>query len=161
LKTYKIKKSLKEIKPGIGLGNIKFGMKRAEVKLMLGEPSKIDAYSNTDSDEDLTESWEYNDLNISLSFFEEEDWKLLMISVYDGFYQLEGKSLIGLNKKTLVAELNKINFGEIDMDDSFETDFEDEEFIEVQEKSMNFWFSNAILDEIRWTPNFMDDDTIN
>ena len=34
-------KALKEIKPGYGLGNLKFGMTRAEVKLMLGEPSFI------------------------------------------------------------------------------------------------------------------------
>lgn len=153
-------KGLKEIKPGIGLGNLKFGMKRAEVKLMLGESSTIDTYSNSDSDTDLTESWEYKDLKISLGFFEEEDWKLLMISVFSDFYQLEGKSLIGFNKKIAVAELKKINFGEIYIEDSSETDFDDEEFIEVEEKSMNFWFSNAILDEIQWTPFFTDDDTI-
>jgi len=156
-----MKKALKEIKPGFGLGNLKFGISRAEVKLMLGEPSTIDTYSNTDSDKDLTESWEYKDLNISLSFFEEEDWKLLMISIFSDFYQLEGKSLIGLNKKIIGAELKKVNLGEIYIEDCSETDFEDEELIEVEEKSINFWFSNAILDEIQWTPFFKDDDTIN
>ncbi|MDP3312071.1 hypothetical protein [Lutibacter sp.] len=37
-----MKKSLKEIKPGVGLGNLKFGMSREAVRLMLGEPSFID-----------------------------------------------------------------------------------------------------------------------
>ena len=48
-----MKKALKEIKPGYGLGNLKFGMTRAAVKLMLGEPSFIDKYSHSDSAEDV------------------------------------------------------------------------------------------------------------
>ena len=47
-----MKALLKNIKPGHGLGSLKFGMNRAEVKLMLGEPSFIDKYSHTDSDDD-------------------------------------------------------------------------------------------------------------
>ena len=68
-----MKKELKDIKPGIGLGNLKFGMSRAEVKLMLGEPTFVDKYSHSDSDEDLTESWEYEELELSMSFDEDED----------------------------------------------------------------------------------------
>ena len=68
-----MKKALKDIKPGFGLGNLKFGMTRAEVKLMLGEPSFIDKYSHSESEDDLTESWEYDELELSISFDEEED----------------------------------------------------------------------------------------
>ena len=90
-----MKKALKEIKLGYGLGNLKFGMTRKEVELMLGEPSFIDKYSNSDSENDLTELWQYDELLLSLNFDEEEDWRLIMISVNDEFYELEGKSLIG------------------------------------------------------------------
>ena len=54
-----MKKALKEIKLGYGLGNLKFGMTRKEVELMLGKPSFIDKYSHSDSKKDLTESWQY------------------------------------------------------------------------------------------------------
>jgi len=110
-----MKKQLKEIKPGYGLGVLKFGMSRAEVKLMLGEPSFVDKYSNSDSENDLTESWEYDSLELSLSFDEEEQWKLTMISVSSNFYELEEKSLIGKSEVETLKEL---------------ADFDDEESLE-------------------------------
>ena len=52
-------KELVEIKPGIGLGFLKFGMSREQVKELLGEPTFIDKYSHSDDLNDETESWEY------------------------------------------------------------------------------------------------------
>jgi len=155
-----MKKGLKEIKLGLGLGNLKFGMSRSEVKLFLGEPTNIDRFSYTDSNEDLTETWEYEDSNLSLSFDEEEDWKLLLISVTSNFYQLQGKNLIGLEKPTLIEELQKINFGTIHIEDCSENDSENTEVIEFEEKSLNLWLNDGVLDEIQWSPFFIDDDTI-
>lgn len=155
-----MKKALKEIKPGYGLGVLKFGMTRDEVKLLLGEPSYIDKYSHSDSDEDLTESWEYEELFLSLSFDEEEDWRLLLISVSSDFYELEGKSLIGLNQEELLDELDEINLGKLNLEDCSESKHEDQKVIEVDEKSINFWINDGVLDEIQWSPFFIDDDTI-
>lgn len=155
-----MKKALKEIKPGYGLGVLKFGMTRDEVKLLLGEPSYIDKYSHSDSDEDLTESWEYEKLFLSLSFDEEEDWRLLLISVSSDFYELEGKSLIGLNQEELLDELDEINLGKLNLEDCSESKHEDQKVIEVDEKSINFWINDGVLDEIQWSPFFIDDDTI-
>src|SRR5680860_1281117 len=101
-----MKKALKEIKPGYGLGSLKFGMTREEVQSLLGKPSFIDKYSHTVSKKDLTESWQYDELLLSLSFDEDEDWKLIMISVNDDFYEFEGKSLIGLNQDELIEQLD-------------------------------------------------------
>ncbi len=158
---YKImKKALKEIKPGFGLGNLKFGMTKAEVKLMLGEPSFIDEYSHSDSDEDLTESWEYDELELSISFDEEEGWKLIMISVNSDFYELEGVSLIGLGEKELLRKLEAINLGKLNLEDSSEYDGQDQKVIEIDDKSINFWINDGVLDEIQWSPFFLDDDTI-
>ena len=155
-----MKTALKEIKPGYGLGNLKFGMKKAEVKLMLGEPSYIDAYSHSDSDHDLTESWQYDDLQLSLSFDEEENWKLTMISVSDNFYELESTSLIGLNEENLLKQLSLMNLEDVALEDCSEDDSENHKLIEIDEKSINFWFVDGILDEIQWSPLFIDDDTI-
>ncbi len=155
-----MKVALKEIKPGFGLGNLKFGMSRLEVKLMLGEPSFIDKYSHTDSDVDLTESWEYDELELSISFDEEEDWKLMMISVNSNFYELEGVSLIGLGEIELLKNLETINLGELNLEDSSEYDGQDQKVIEIDEKSINFWINDGVLDEIQWSPLFLDDDTI-
>jgi hypothetical protein len=155
-----MKKALKEIKLGYGLGNLKFGMTRKEVELMLGKPSFIDKYSHSDSKKDLTESWQYDELLLSLSFDEEEDWKLIMISVNDDFYELEGKSLIGLFQEGLIKELDEMDLGEWSLEDCSEDDNEDQKVIEIEEKSINFWINDGVLDEIQWTPFFIDDDTI-
>jgi hypothetical protein len=155
-----MKKALKEIKPGYGLGSLKFGMTREEVQSLLGKPSFIDKYSHSDSKKDLTESWQYDELLISLSFDEEEDWKLIMISVNDDFYELEGKSLIGMNQEELIEQLDKMKLGEWSIEDCSEDDSEDQKVIEAEDKSINFWINDGVLDEIQWTPFFIDDDTI-
>ena len=152
-----MKKALKEIKCGFGLGNLKFGMTRAEVKLILGEPSYIDKYSHSDSANDLTESWQYDELEISISFDEEEAWKLTMISVNSGFYEFKGKSLIGKSEKDVLAHLN---IEDTYLEDVSERDGENHKVIEIDEKSINFWFIDGVLDEIQWSPLFIDDDTI-
>ena len=153
-------KELKEIKPGIGLGFLKFGMSRAQVKELLGEPSFIDKYSHSDAKNDATESWEYDELFLSISFDEAEDWKLMMISVSSDFYELEEASLIGLSQTKLIDQLDEIDFGDVFVEDCSESDDEDNKVIEIDEKSINFWLTNDILDEIQWSPLFINDDTI-
>ena len=156
-----MKGRIKEIKPGIGLGRLKFGMLRTDVKMLLGAPSFVDKYSHSNSTSDLTESWEYEDLELSLSFDEEEDWKLTMISVTSNFYELDGISLIKSKENVVVEKLESLKIGELYLEDCSETDDEDQKVIEIDEKSINFWFANGILDEIQLSPMFIDDDTIN
>lgn len=153
-----MKVALKEIKLGVGLGVLKFGMTRTEVKLILGEPSFIDKYSHSESDNDLTESWEYDDLKLSLSFDEEESWKVTMMSVNSNFYEFEGKSLIGKSEKDILTSLN---INDSYLEDVSERDGENHKVIEIDKKSINFWFIDGVLDEIQWSPLFIDDDTIN
>ncbi|WP_372744783.1 hypothetical protein [Lutibacter sp.] len=153
-------KELKEIKPGIGLGFLKFGMSRAQVKELLGEPTFIDKYSHSEAANDATESWEYDELFLSISFDEAEDWKLMMISVSSDYYELEEVSLIGLNESKLVDQLDEIDYGHVYVEDCSESDDEDNKVIEIDEKSINFWLTNGVLDEIQWSPLFINDDTI-
>jgi hypothetical protein len=155
-----MKNQLKEIKLGVGLGPVKFGMTRAQVKFILGEPSNKETFSYSDSDDDLTECWEYQELALSLNFDEEEDWKLTMISVTSDFYQLEGVSLVGLDGEALLDKLNKLNIGEIEIEDFSEDEIFNNELIEIEEKSVSFWLNDDVLDEIQWTPFFIDEDTL-
>ena len=84
----------------------------------------------------------------------------MMFSVSSDFYELEEASLIGLNEKKLIDQLDEIDFGNVYVEDCSENDDEDLKVIEIDEKSINFWLTNGVLDEIQWSPLFIDDDTI-
>ncbi|MTI40546.1 hypothetical protein [Fulvivirga lutimaris] len=154
-----MKEQIKEIKPGFGLGNIKFGMSRDQVRMLLGMPDENEKFSYTDDDQNMTESWDYYDFDISLNFDEEEDWKLVMISANSDFYTLDGASLIGQTIEQVSAYLDKLNI-EYYVEDCSTIDSPDHKLIEVESLSVNFWFNGGVLDEIQWSPQFLDDDTI-
>lgn len=151
---------LKDIKPGYGLGIIKFGMTRAEVISILGEADDIDSFSYTDSDTELTESWEYEELELSLNFDKDEDWRLVMISVTSDLYRLNGKKIIGLNEDKLLGQLKEMKFSDLKFEDYSSEEIPDHKLIEVDSKSINFWLENGIVDEVQWSPFFINDDTI-
>ena len=99
-------------------------------------------------------------VSVVLSFDKEENWKLTMISVTSDFYLLEGEPLIGLNEKNILAALTSLKFENIELEDCSEMDGENHKVIEIEDKSINFWFVDGVLDEIQWSPLFIDDDTI-
>ncbi|MBN1187980.1 MAG: hypothetical protein JXB49_37240 [Bacteroidales bacterium] len=155
-----MKDSLKEIKPGYGLGNIKFGITRNEVKAILGEPDDIDAFSYTGDDENLTETWIYGELELTIGFDQEEDWRLVMLTIASDFYTLNGKSLIGLNREELERQLKQMNIHDIEFEDMSSDDEPNQVLLEADSLSINFWLDEDRLDEIQWSPVFIDDDTI-
>ena len=65
-----------------------------------------------------------------------------------------------LNEKKLVDQLDEIDLGEVFVEDCSDNDNEDHKVIEIDEKSINFWLTDGVLDEIQWSPLFINDDTI-
>ena len=45
-------------------------------------------------------------------------------------------------------------------EDFSEEDIFDNELIEIEDKSLSFWLNDDVLDEIQWTPFFIDEDTL-
>jgi len=154
-----MKEELKEITPGFGLGNIKFGMARDKVRMLLGAPDEVETFSYSDDDRNMTESWDYYDFDISLNFDEDDDWKLVMISINSDFYTLNGEHLIGKTTKQLTSHLNKLE-AEYELEDCSSDESPDHILVEVDALSVNFWLKAGIVDEIQWSPQFIDDDTI-
>ncbi|MEQ8474959.1 hypothetical protein [Fulvivirga sp.] len=154
-----MKEQIKEIKPGFGLGNIKFGMTKDQVRMLLGAPDENETFSYTGDGLNMTESWDYYDFDISLNFDEDDHWKLVMISANSDFYTLDGASLIGQTVEQISAYLDKQK-AEYELEDCSSIDSPDHKLIEVDSLSINFWFNGGVLDEIQWSPQFLDDDTI-
>lgn len=152
--------NLKEIKPGVGLGNLKFGITRNDVKKMLGEPTETEKYSYTDTDQDLTESWHYDELELSLSFDEDFDWKLSTIAVSSDDYEFKGKKIVGLTKTELLPFLNANGINDLEPEE-LEEDEDDSSILLISDKnSISFYFEDNILSEIQWGPTIVDDEAV-
>ena len=145
-------KNITSILPNIGLGDIKFGLNRNQVKEILGEPDEIDAFAyDEETQGDLTESWHYDEMELSCSFDESEDWKMVNISVSSIIYILNGEPVIGLSKENLITLIDNANLGEIEED-------EENQVITVIDSQVNFWFDEEGVSEIQWSVNWDEDD---
>ena len=136
--------NLTEIYPLKGLGEISFGFTRNQVKSILGEPSEIDTFQYDDDDDDeLTESWHYDEKEISLSFDEVEDWKLVNIAISSDNFTLNSKTIIGLKKNELKELLTSLDLGTVNDD-------VENNVVSIIEKQLNFWFDEGEVAEIQW-----------
>ncbi|MBN1253408.1 MAG: hypothetical protein JXR51_12850 [Bacteroidales bacterium] len=141
---------MKEIKIGQGLGNIKFGYTREELKKVLGEPDEIDKYSYTNSDTDLTESWHYDDSEISVSFDQEDDWLLGAISVSSDEFLFNGQKLIGKSEEEVLSYIMSIYPEDIEHEFTNYEDDPERILVSFEDLSLSLWFMNGILEEIEW-----------
>ena len=73
--------NIKDIYVGKGIGQLTFGNTQEQVLAVLGEPAEREKYSLSELDNDDTEAWHYDDLDLSLSFDQESDWQLSSIAI--------------------------------------------------------------------------------
>jgi hypothetical protein len=151
---------LKEIKPGTGLGNILFGMSREQLKGILGEPEEIESTTHDEAGEDITESWHYDEIEVSVSFEKTEDWKLCTIAVSSPDVVLNGKSPIGLSAKEITDLLKTMDVKSPVTEDWSSADAPDYHSITAEELEMVFWIEDGEVMDIQWGPYFVDEDTI-
>lgn len=149
---------VKEIIIGAGIKGLKFGMDRDAVKNSIGSPDEIEQYTDEESDELLNEAWHYDDIELSLSFDKEEEWKLCTISVSDPDFTLNGKKLIGANEADLLEFIDAEGLGSHDSEEWSTEDDETQKVLSIDEKSLNFWFTEGAVTEIQWGPLYTEDD---
>lgn len=148
------------IHPGIGLGEIKFGMSREEVEQLLGKPDFHEITSYSDELDEKSDSWEYHGLRLDLSFEEAEEWRLVIISVSSDDYILNNKQLVGSDMEELMAELTELDITDIEVEDLSTEENPDHILVSSEEHGINFWVSEDVVEEIQWGPFFVDDETI-
>ena len=151
---------LSEIKPGIGLGQIKFGMSREEVKSLLGKPNEIIEEAYDEERKDRYDSWEYHELYVDFTFDQENDWRLSGISVYSDEYLLFNEPLIGLDKVELMDQFTALQINDIEFEDMSSEEAPDHHLFSSDKTQINFWVDLNILIEIQWSPFYLDDETI-
>lgn len=153
-------KNLTEIKPGTGLGSIVFGMTRDQLRNLLGEPDEIEKQSHDENDEDVTESWHYDEIEVSVSFEKIEEDKLCTIAVSSPEVVLNGKHPIGMSAKELEDLLKGMDVKNPVREDWSSADAPDYHSITAEEIEMVFWIEDGEVMDIQWGPFFIDEDTI-
>ncbi len=107
-----------EIKIGIGLDNLVFGMSQDEVKSILGIPDKI-------NDEDYAIVFYFNDNMLKAKFDKDEKLKLYSIEVVNRDARIFGKNLFGKSKEEITLILKSLGYSKIEYEDydTFDTLF--------------------------------------
>ncbi|HON18896.1 MAG TPA: hypothetical protein PK990_06975 [Salinivirgaceae bacterium] len=142
-------KDFTTIIPGKGLGDLRFGMTRNEVKKIIGEPDEIEQIPFSDDENDTMETWHYDEHELSISFEKEMDNKLTTIAISALNASLNGEKLIDQHKDTVMAKLALMNLGEFD-DEIIEEDEDSKiSMVSCYDSGLIFWFENDILTEIQ------------
>lgn len=154
-----MKVNIKDVKIGIGLGDIEFGCTKEKLKYLLGEPTEKDIY-NASGEEDgyMTESWHYDEQEFSVSFDEEDNWKLTTISSSSEVTLFKGKSLIGKSMDEVLELLADEDLGENELEDLSDEEVS-QKLITFLASSLNLWFEDDELTEIQWGVLWSDEDT--
>ncbi len=142
--------------PGTGLGTIKFGFSREQVKSLLGEPDEVDEEVEGHIRKEKSEAWHYDDLELSLGFEESDGWRLGSLSVTSDEYLLHGKALIGLNRLEAIRALNGMGMDDLEYDNLDP----DQDMIASESTGIILWLDEGRVSEIQWSPLLVDDYTI-
>lgn len=146
---------------GQGLGPVKFGMTRDQVRNLLGMPDEIE--ENVDMDEDLdeqAEAWHYDEVEASFSFDIEDDWRLGMIATSSSEAELNGRKLIGMSRNELLESLQDMGFEDLVFEDWSDEEDPDRHLVQSDSSAINFWVEDGELCEIQWGPRMLDEDTV-
>ncbi len=149
---------IKEIKPGIGLGNIRFGMTRDEVVKLAGQPDDIEKLPGFEEEtNDSLESWHYDTHELSLVFDADYDWRLVSIAVSDSFFTLYDTPLVGMQKPDLLEFMEKHSIEITGLEDVSDDENPDLELIECDDEGFMIWLEDDEVIEIQILPDVEDD----
>jgi len=155
-----MKEAIKYIEPGIGLGKLKFGMAQDEIKEIIGLPDEIEIYQYLPDSNERSENWHFEDLQLSISFSSEDDWRMDTVSINSKYYSLWDSVEIGQTMSQVEETLKRIDKENYICEDWSNLESPDHKLFEFEEYYLNLWFENGELSEIQWSPKFINEDEI-
>ena len=148
---------IRTITIGTGVGLVKFGMHKKDVLSILGIPTEEEVEKDFETG-DAVETWDYENLGISFSFDEEEDWRLETITINSSNFELNGVGLVGQNIQIVQDFIESNSLGEMEFEDYSTPENPNHELIDIDEANMFFWFTKEVLTEIQFGVQWDDDD---
>ena len=151
---------IKEIIPGSGLGIIKFGMTRDQLKLILGNPDEMENDLTDGIEDEDMETWHYDEMDLSVQFSESTDFRLISLAVSAEFVELDGEKIIGMNEGDLKKHLSDAGIEDLMEEQIEDEDSEQYHILMSDEKGLNFWMEEGEVTEVQWIPLLKDEETI-
>ena len=153
-----MKKEIKEIIPGVGLGTLKFGMTRDEVKKLVGKPDEVENLPGFEEEvNDELESWHYDEHEFSLVFDADYDWRLVSTAVSDPYFTFHGKNIIGMDKQETLDLLSNLGIEISNEEDLSDDENPNLELIESEDAGLMVWFADDEVIEIQILPDVEED----
>ena len=143
---------MKNIELGKGLDKLYFGMDREAFRDIMGEPDEIETIENEELPEDMSEAWHYDDVELSASFDNLEDWRLTSLAVSSPDYTFEGIDLIGLSQQEVMEQIEMMDLGDVSIEELSDDEESSQQIATLLDVSLNLWFDNGMLTEIQWGP---------
>jgi len=157
---FRIMETFIDIKSGVGLGELKFGFNRETLKEMLGEPDEVEQYSLSGDQDDQTESWHYDELELALSFIKVDDWRLVSLTTSSEESLFKGSEMIGLAKKDVKSELGKLGVTDLEIEDCSSAESPNLKLMFSMTEGMNFWLEEGVVTDVEWGVRYNDDEEI-
>jgi hypothetical protein len=145
-----------KIELGRGLDQVLFGKSREEVEKILGVASEKESLFLDEEENNELDTWHYDNVDVSLGFEEEEDYKLVTISVGNSEVTLYDKPVLGLSKEEF-SELLISNGNEKPEIEALDIDGNIGVFIDNYH--CKFWLEDNQIIEFEFGPFFKDDDS--
>lgn len=140
------------IKEGKGLGDLTFGMTSKEAEALLGEAKEKEQHADVDDANELTENWHYDELELSLGFDKEDEWRLSALAITSADYKFRDFNPIGLTKLELTNKLKDSPIDDLEHEDWSTAESPNTELISSECLGINFWFDEDRLCEVQWVP---------
>ena len=143
--------------PGIGIGNIQYGITEFELISILGEPDRIDEEEYIEGSGDWHRELWFSPRNLSFTFNKDDDFRLGTITIMGSGYTLFGNDLFNAPKK-LVRQTVSSNSGELlPTEDYSYIENEPHECLNSDLLGIMFWFDSDNLSEMQCSYLFESD----
>jgi len=144
------------IVPGVGFGSLKFGMSEDEVVDLIGKPDEIEVQEM--DDEEAINIYYYDDLGVSMSFDSMEDFRLVEFAFDDSRFTMEKNFFPGMTKELFLEHAKEL--GDYDMEDVSGEDTDVTELYVFEDKNINVWVKDGVVDTIQIGPFWSDDENV-
>ena len=146
----------KLIVPGVGFANLKFGMNEEEVISVLGKPDEVEVLDMDDGE--TVNMYYYDEIGVSMSFDSMADMRMVEIAFENSDYTLNDNLFPGMSKELFVEHAGGI--GESEIEDLTDEGSDVNELYSFEDKNINIWIREGVVDSIQIGPFWCDDEEI-